>query len=67
MGLATKLVAVAEEEATRRGCHSAWIDTLNPKACDLYRRLGYEIFGELKDYPVGGSRVFLQKTLGAVT
>ena len=67
MGLATKLVAMAEEEAARRGCHSAWIDTLNPKACDLYRRLGYEIFGELKDYPVGGSRVFLQKKLGAVT
>ena len=66
MGLATKLVAMAEEEATRRGCHSAWIDTLNPKARELYLRLGYEIFGELKDYPVGGSRVFLQKKLGSV-
>jgi len=64
MGLATKLIAMAEDEAQRRGCHSAWIDTLNPKAFQLYRRLGYETFGELKDYPLGGSRYFLQKKLG---
>jgi GNAT superfamily N-acetyltransferase len=67
MGLATKLIAMAEDEARRQGCHSAWIDTLNPKALQLYQRLGYEIFGELKDYPVGGSRVFLQKKLGPVS
>ena len=66
MGLATRLIAMAEEEARRRGCHSAWLDTLNPKAFTLYRRLGYEIFGELKDYPVGFSRFFLQKKLNAL-
>jgi GNAT superfamily N-acetyltransferase len=65
-GLATKLIALAEDEARNRGCHSVWIDTLNPKALRLYQRLGYEIFGELKDYPVGGSRFFLQKKLGPV-
>jgi hypothetical protein len=51
---------------SRRDCHSAWIDTLNPKALELYQRLGYEVFGELKDYPVGGSRFFLQKKLGPI-
>jgi GNAT superfamily N-acetyltransferase len=66
MGLATQLIAMAEEEACNRGCHAAWIDTLNPKALKLYQRLGYEIFGELKDYPVGGSRFFLQKKLGPI-
>jgi ribosomal protein S18 acetylase RimI-like enzyme len=66
MGLATRLIAMAEEEAGRRGCHSAWLDTLNPRALTLYRRLGYEVFGELKDYPVGFSRYFLQKKLGAI-
>ncbi|MBJ6125264.1 GNAT family N-acetyltransferase [Microvirga splendida] len=65
MGLATQLVAMAEEEARRRGCHSAWLDTLNPQALQLYQRLGYEIFGELKNYPAGGSRFFLQKKLVA--
>jgi ribosomal protein S18 acetylase RimI-like enzyme len=64
MGLATKLLAMAEEEALRRGCHGSWLDTLNPAALGLYRRFGYEVFGELKDYPVGTSRYFLQKSLG---
>jgi GNAT superfamily N-acetyltransferase len=67
MGLATQLIAMAEEEAMRRDCHSAWLDTMNPQALTLYRRLGYDIFGELKDYPVGSSRFFLQKKLGPVT
>ena len=65
MGLATKLLAMAENEAVARGCRGAWLDTLNPAALDLYRRLGYEVFGELKDYPPGSSRYFLQKQLGA--
>jgi GNAT superfamily N-acetyltransferase len=66
MGLATQLIALAEDEARNRGCHSVWIDTLNPEALRLYQRLGYEIFGELKDYPVGGNRFFLQKKLGPI-
>lgn len=66
MGLATRLIAMAEDEAKRRGCHSAWLDTLNPRARVLYERLGYSVFGELKDYPVGSSRFFLQKNLTPV-
>jgi ribosomal protein S18 acetylase RimI-like enzyme len=62
-GLAARMIAMAEEEAMQRGCHSAWLDTLNPQALTLYERLGYERFGELKDFPKGGSRFFLQKKL----
>lgn len=65
-GIATRLIAMAEDEAKRSGCHAAWIDTLNPKARSLYEHLGYRIFGELKDYPVGSSRFFLEKKLGPV-
>jgi ribosomal protein S18 acetylase RimI-like enzyme len=54
---------MAEEEAVSRGCHSAWVDTLNPAALSLYERLGYERFGELKNFPSGGSRTFLRKGL----
>jgi GNAT superfamily N-acetyltransferase len=64
-GIATRLIALAEDEARARGCHAAWLDTLNPKALALYERLGYQRFGELKDFPVGGSRHFLQKSLTA--
>jgi GNAT superfamily N-acetyltransferase len=62
-GLATKLLAMAEDEARRRGCYSAWIDTLNGKAQVLYERLGYRVFGELENYPMGSSRFFLRKSL----
>jgi GNAT superfamily N-acetyltransferase len=64
-GLAARLIALAEDEARARGCHGAWIDTLNPQALRLYERVGYARFGELKDFPIGGSRYFLQKALGA--
>ncbi|NVD39466.1 GNAT family N-acetyltransferase [Ensifer sp. HO-A22] len=62
-GLAGKLLAAAEEEARRRGCHGAWIDTFNPQARRAYERQGYEAFGELPDFPPGRSRVFLKKRL----
>lgn len=62
-GLAARLVDMAERKALERGCHSAWLDTLNPKALTLYERLGYVRFGELQDFPKGGSRFFLQKKL----
>lgn len=62
-GMATRLIGLAEDEARARQCHSAWLDTLNPEALALYERLGYSRFGELKDFPVGASRTFLQKRL----
>jgi len=65
-GIASRVVAMAEDEALRRGCHSAWLDTLNPDALSLYERLGYVRFGELNDFPVGSSRYFLQKKLTAI-
>ncbi len=62
-GMASKLLDAAETEAIARGCFAAWIDTFNPQALRAYQRQGYEIFGELPDFPVGRSRFFLQKKL----
>lgn len=64
-GLARRLLADAEAEAERRGCHGAWLDTFNPAARRAYERHGYRVFGELPDFPLGRSRVFLWKALGA--
>lgn len=64
-GIARNLLALAEEEALNRGCHSAWLNTINPEALSLYERLGYERFGELKNFPKGVSLNFLQKKLVA--
>ncbi|MBZ9658317.1 GNAT family N-acetyltransferase [Mesorhizobium sp. ESP-6-4] len=64
-GIAAGMLDAAEQEATARGCHSAWIDTFNPIAEKVYRRQGYQPFGSLPDFPIGRSRVFLQKKLSA--
>jgi GNAT superfamily N-acetyltransferase len=65
-GVARRMLAAAEEEAVRRGCHGALIDTFNPKAESIYKQQGYEVFGLLPDFPVGRSRLFLQKRLTPV-
>ncbi|MFB9952278.1 GNAT family N-acetyltransferase [Rhizobium puerariae] len=62
-GMASKLLTEAEGEARSRGCHGAWIDTFSPVARKAYMRQGYEIFGELPDFPAGRTRTFLKKTL----
>ncbi|MBB3655164.1 GNAT superfamily N-acetyltransferase [Rhizobium sp. BK650] len=62
-GIAGKMLAEAEEEAAARGCRGAWIDTFNPHALSAYKRQGYEVFGELPDFPAGRTRTFLKKML----
>jgi len=61
-GVGQRLMREAEEEARRRGCHHAWVDT-QFGARPFYERLGYTVFGELPDYPPGFTRSFLQKAL----
>ena len=60
-GLGSRLVEAAEEEAIKRGCRSAWVDTFSFQAVEFYHRLGYEEFANLGDFPAGESRVFLKK------
>ena len=58
------LMRAAEQEALKRGCHSVYVDTHSFQVLPFYQKLGYEIFGELSDFPVGQTRYFLQKRLG---
>lgn len=62
-GYGGKLMAAAEREAAARGCHSAHLDTFSFQALPFYAGLGYELFGELPDYPTGHTRYFLRKSL----
>jgi GNAT superfamily N-acetyltransferase len=62
-GLAGRMLQAAEDEASVRGCHGAYIDTFNPTALKVYQRQGYEPFGVLNDFPPGRTRTFLQKPL----
>jgi len=61
--VAGRMLDAAEREAVQRGCHGALIDTFNPMAAKVYERQGYRPFGTLPDFPIGRSRIFLQKTL----
>ncbi|WP_040071001.1 GNAT family N-acetyltransferase [Pseudomonas batumici] len=61
-GMGSKLMSMAETLARKKGCQGIWLDTFSFQAPDFYLRLGFSIFGELKDYPVAGhDRFFMQK------
>lgn len=62
-GLAGRLLAAAEAEAVRRGCHGAYIDTFSQEALHVYQKAGYVVFGTLADFPYGRTRSFLSKML----
>jgi GNAT superfamily N-acetyltransferase len=64
-GIGSALVRRAEEEALRRGCRGAWLDTFSFQAREFYERLGYRVFGTIEDQPPGHARHFLQKPLTA--
>ena len=66
-GLARRILQLAEDEAVKRGCSGAWLDTYSFQALNFYRRAGFTVFGELKDYPAGHARYFLCKRYGATS
>ncbi len=59
----TRLMRAAEEEARRRGCHHAHVDTMSFQALPFYLKLGYAVWGELDDMPKGYKRYFLRREL----
>jgi GNAT superfamily N-acetyltransferase len=61
-GVGRKLMGDVEERALERGCHSAWVDTFSFQAPGFYRKLGYEVFGEV-DWSPDHKRFFLRKRL----
>ena len=63
LGIGSKLLAAAEEEARRRGCHSVHVDTMSWQAPDFYKKHGYKILSELEDIPVGNKKFHLVKDL----
>ena len=62
-GYGDTLLAAAEQEAAKRGCQYAYLDTFEFQAPEFYQNRGYIVFGELKDFPEGYSRYFLKKKL----
>jgi GNAT superfamily N-acetyltransferase len=63
-GFGTQLVEAAEVEAGRRGCHGAYLYTYSFQQPKFYKKLGYEVFGHLNDFPDGHVKYFMKKSLG---
>ena len=60
-GLGRRIIAMAEEEAIRRGCSAAVLWTISFQAPEFYLKQGYSVLGEVASGPPGTRRVFLTK------
>ncbi len=58
-----RLLIAAEEAAKRHGAKNAYLDTFTFQAPAFYEQHGYEVFGELPDFPPGHQRSFMKKRL----
>jgi GNAT superfamily N-acetyltransferase len=62
-GIASTMLKQAEAQAVRLGYTQAYLDTFSFQVPDLYRRAGYEVFGQLDNFPAGVHRLFMRKSL----
>lgn len=60
-GYGQALLRQAEHTAQSQHCRGVHLDTFSFQAPDWYKRLGYEVFGQLDDYPPGYTRYYLKK------
>ncbi|MDP2803344.1 MAG: GNAT family N-acetyltransferase [Phreatobacter sp.] len=62
-GFGTELMARAEAVAAKRGARHVYLDTFSFQGDGFYQKLGYEVYGELGDFPPGHRRIWLKKDL----
>jgi GNAT superfamily N-acetyltransferase len=63
VGHGRRLLAAAEAEALRRGCHHARVNTYSFQAPGFYERCGYALAATLADSPRGHQRHTFVKAL----
>ena len=64
-GYGSQLLAAAETFACKHGARDAHVSSFSFQAPGFYIKHGYEVFGQLADYPTGHSHLFLRKRLSA--
>lgn len=62
-GVGSRILAMAEEEGRKRGCSKAVLFTISFQAPEFYKKLGWQVFGEIAPKPPGATRVYLTKDL----
>ncbi len=60
-GYGKKLLEDAEDEARSQSCRGVFLNSFSFQAHPFYERLGYEVVGELSDYPPGHAYYFMRK------
>jgi GNAT superfamily N-acetyltransferase len=62
-GYGTRLLNAVEQEAIKNGCVLSLVDTWDFQAEEFYLKNGYKRIGELNNYWLGHSKLFLRKNL----
>lgn len=62
-GLGTRLMRSAEQFALGHGFRQARVETTSFQARPFYEKLGYRVYGELRDFPEGHVSYFLARRL----
>jgi GNAT superfamily N-acetyltransferase len=62
-GIGTRVMAMAEAEARRRGCTAATLFTITFQAPEFYKRCGYRELGRIECAPPGHTRICMTKPL----
>jgi GNAT superfamily N-acetyltransferase len=62
-GLGSRLLAMAEEEARRRGCTRAVLSTIHFQAPGFYAKQGWEVAARIECEPPGHTRFYMTKKL----
>jgi GNAT superfamily N-acetyltransferase len=60
-GFGTQLLEAAEQQARDKGCRGMILQTHSFQARSFYERFGYEVVGEIPDYPVGHAYYMMRK------
>ena len=62
-GYGRQLMETVEMKARELGAKNAYLDTFSFQVPGFYETLGYQVFGELQDFPPGQERFFMKKEL----
>jgi len=63
-GYGRRLMAAAEAEGIKRGCMLVELRTFDYQAPEFYKKVGYEEYLVVEDWPRGHRRHFFRKRLG---